>query len=97
MGRTVIGTVTSTKMQKSIRVEVPRLVKHAKYGKTLRRKTVCIAHDEQEQARMGDRVELSECRPRSKRKCWDLVRIIESTATSENEPRGDAPESVATP
>jgi small subunit ribosomal protein S17 len=79
MGRTVIGTVTSTKMQKSIRVEIPRLVKHPKYGKYQRRKTVCIAHDEHEAARDGDRVELVECRPRSKRKCWELVRVIEST------------------
>ena len=56
MSRTVVGTVTSTKMQKSIRVVIPRLIKHPKYGKYLRRKTVCHAHDEQEQAREGDRV-----------------------------------------
>lgn len=85
MGRSVIGTVTSTKMQKSIRVEIPRLVKHPKYGKFLRRKTVCIAHDEAEQAREGDRVELVECRPRSKRKCWELVRVIESPGVVEKE------------
>ncbi|MEX0979242.1 MAG: 30S ribosomal protein S17 [Pirellulales bacterium] len=71
-----IGVVTSDKMTKTRRVEISRLVRHAKYGKILRRKTVCHVHDEAEQAHLGDTVEIRESRPRSKTKCWELVRVI---------------------
>ena len=73
---TVIGVVTGTARQKTIRVEVPRTVRHPKYGKFLRRATVCHAHDPGEQARVGDTVELAACRPLSKTKHWELVRIV---------------------
>jgi small subunit ribosomal protein S17 len=71
-----IGVVTSDKMAKTRRVETPRLVRHAKYGKILRRKTVCHVHDEQNEAQLGDTVEIRESRPRSKTKRWELVRVI---------------------
>ena len=71
-----IGVVTSDKMAKTRRVEIPRLVRHPKYGKILRRKTVCHVHDETEQAHVGDTVEIRESRPRSKTKRWELVRVI---------------------
>ncbi|HEY2895052.1 MAG TPA: 30S ribosomal protein S17 [Pirellulales bacterium] len=71
-----IGVVTSDKMAKTRRVEIPRLVRHAKYGKILRRKTVCHVHDEQNEAQLGDTVEIRESRPRSKTKRWELVRVI---------------------
>ena len=74
--RTAIGIVTSDKMDKSRRVEIPRLVKHAKYGKFIRRKTVCHVHDEENTSTTGDTVEIVECRPRSKTKCWELVRVV---------------------
>lgn len=74
--RVAVGIVTSDKMAKSRRVEIPRLVKHPKYGKYLRRKTVCHVHDEQEQSSLGDTVEIAECPPRSKLKRWELVRVI---------------------
>jgi small subunit ribosomal protein S17 len=66
----------SDKTAKTRRVEIPRLVRHAKYGKILRRKTVCHVHDENNESHIGDTVEIVESRPRSKTKCWELVRII---------------------
>ena len=63
-------------MAKTRRVEIPRLVRHPKYGKILRRKTVCHVHDEAEEAHVGDTVEIRESRPHSKTKCWELVRVI---------------------
>ena len=72
----LIGVVTSDKMDKSRRVEIDRLVKHPKYGKFIRRRTVCHVHDETNESSMGDTVEIIECPPRSKTKRWDLVRVI---------------------
>jgi small subunit ribosomal protein S17 len=74
--KTAIGVVTSDKMAKSRRVEIPRLVKHARYGKYLRRRTVCHVHDESEQSSIGDTVEIVECRPMSRLKRWELVRVV---------------------
>ena len=72
----VIGVVTSDKMEKTRRVEVPRLVKHPKYGKYIRQRTVCHVHDEKNCSKMGDTVEIIECPPRSKRKRWELIRVV---------------------
>src|SRR5260221_470325 len=74
--RVATGVVTSDKMQKTRRVEIPRLVKHARYGKYIRRRTICHVHDEQNESRTGDTVEIMETRPLSKTKCWRLLRII---------------------
>ena len=74
--RVEIGVVTSDRMAKSRRVEIPRLVKHAKYGKYLRRRTVCHVHDENELSGLGDTVEIAECAPKSKLKRWELVRVV---------------------
>jgi small subunit ribosomal protein S17 len=74
--RVEIGVVTSDRMKQSRRVEIPRLVKHAKYGKYLRRKTVCHVHDEQEESHLGDTVEIVECPPKSKLKRWELLRVV---------------------
>lgn len=71
------GVVTSDKMQKTIVVEVLQLVRHPLYGKIMRRSLKLKAHDETEQAGLGDTVEIMECRPISKDKCWRLVRIVE--------------------
>ena len=73
---TSIGVVTSDKTAKTRRVEIARLVRHAKYGKILRRKTVCHIHDESEESHLGDTVEIRESRPRSKTKRWELVRVV---------------------
>ena len=77
MPRTVTqGVVTSDKMDKTRRVEIPRLVKDPKYGKFIRQKTVCFVHDENNDSELGDTVEIVESRPRSKKKRWELVRVI---------------------
>ena len=76
MKKMLQGTVTSAKMNKSLRVEVPRLYKHPKYGKTMHGRTVCYAHDENNEAKEGDLVEIEESRPLSKLKRWMLVRIV---------------------
>ena len=70
------GTVISDGMDKSIVVQVTRLVKHPAYGKYIRRSTKLMAHDESNEARRGDLVEVTETRPLSKRKRWRLLRVI---------------------
>jgi small subunit ribosomal protein S17 len=74
--RTLTGTVVSSKMQKTIAVSVERLVKHAKYGKYVRRTTKLLAHDENGECREGDVVDIAECRRLSSRKAWRLVRVV---------------------
>jgi small subunit ribosomal protein S17 len=72
-----IGIVTSDSNSKTRRVEIPRLVRHPKYGKYIRKKTVCYVHDENDESHLGDTVEIIEGRRRSKTKRWELVRILE--------------------
>ncbi len=74
--KTEIGTVASDKMSKTRRVVVERLVPHPKYGKLLRRRTVCHAHDETNASHKGDVVEIMETRPLSKLKRWRIVRVV---------------------
>uniref|UniRef100_A0A7C4QR25 Small ribosomal subunit protein uS17 n=1 Tax=Schlesneria paludicola TaxID=360056 RepID=A0A7C4QR25_9PLAN len=76
MRKRLIGTVTGDKMNKSRRVEVERVFRHPKYGKTVRRRLVCHAHDEHNSSHAGDVVEIVESRPLSKLKRWTLVRIV---------------------
>lgn len=75
--RTVEGTVTSDKMAKTITVLVNRTYRHPKYGKYLRKQVKYHAHDEESLAKIGDQVEIVECRPTSRLKRWRLVRIVE--------------------
>ena len=72
----VTGLVTSDKMNKTITVKVDRLFKHPKYRKYVRRSSKLYAHDEENQAGLGDTVEISETRPLSKLKRWRLVRVV---------------------
>src|SRR5947209_341609 len=74
--RTEVGVVTSDKMNKTRRVEIPRLVKHVRYGKYIRRRTVCHVHDENNESHKGDMVEIMETRPLSKTKHWRLIRVV---------------------
>jgi small subunit ribosomal protein S17 len=76
MRRTVVGCVVSDKMDKTIVVLVKRTVKHKIYKKTMELSKKFKAHDESNQAKIGDVVELMETRPLSKQKCWRLVRVI---------------------
>ncbi len=71
-----VGRVTSDKMKQTIVVEVERLVRHARYNKFLRRRTKLYAHDQNNEARIGDTVELMYTRPLSKLKRWRLVRVV---------------------
>lgn len=75
--RTIIGVVSSNKMQKSITVKVERKVKHPKYGKFLLKSKKYHAHDETNDAKVGDLVKIMETRPLSKLKRWRLVEIVE--------------------
>ncbi len=72
-----IGIVTSNKMSKSIVVAVERKVKHAKYGKFIKKTSTFMAHDEDNSCGIGDLVEITETRPLSKNKKWRLKQIIE--------------------
>jgi small subunit ribosomal protein S17 len=71
-----IGTVVSDKRQKTIKVVYSYTVKHAKYGKYFKRSTTLQTHDENNEARVGDVVEVFACRPMSKTKSWRLGRIV---------------------
>jgi small subunit ribosomal protein S17 len=75
-----VGVVVSNSMQKSAVVAVERQVRHGLYGKTQRRTTRFLAHDEGNAAKIGDRVVIVECRPLSRRKRWTVVRVIEKGA-----------------
>ena len=72
------GNVVSDKMDKTVVVQVTRLVAHPLYGKVVRRITKVKAHDEKNQCRIGDRVKLILSRPLSKDKCWRVSEIISS-------------------
>src|SRR5438445_6235601 len=74
--RVETGVVTSDKMNKTRRVEIPRLVKHPRYGKYIKRRTICHVHDENNESHIGDTVEIMETRPLSKTKCWRLMRVV---------------------
>lgn len=77
--RVAVGVVTSDKMAKTRRVEIARKVKHPKYGKIIRKRTVCYVHDENNESHAGDTVEIVESRPMSKQKRWNLVRVVEKS------------------
>ena len=74
--RTLTGRVVSDKMQKTIAVEIERLVKHPTYGKFIRRTTKLLAHDEAGTAKAGDTVVITPCRPMSRRKNWRVLEIV---------------------
>lgn len=75
--RTVTGRVVSDKMNKSVSVAIERLIKHPVYGKYVRRTSKVMAHDENNECKTGDRVEISECRPISRHKSWKVVSVVE--------------------
>ncbi len=77
MQRQLVGVVTRDQNSKTRRVEVARLYRHPKYGKIVRARTICYVHDETEVSRKGDMVEIVECRPRSRTKRWELVRVVQ--------------------
>jgi len=92
--KTEIGVITSDKMNKTRRVMLERLVPHPKYGKLLKRRTICYAHDEANSSHLGDQVEIMETRPISKLKRWRIIRIVrqgaqQALAGEDEAPRGE--------
>jgi small subunit ribosomal protein S17 len=75
--RTQTGRVVSNKMDKSVTVLLERQIKHALYGKYIKRSTKVLAHDEENSCGEGDKVLIAECRPLSKSKSWRVVEILE--------------------
>jgi len=76
MKKVLVGVVASDKMNKTRRVEVTRLFSHPRYGKIVSRRTVCHVHDENNESKTGDTVEIIESRPLSRLKRWELVKIV---------------------
>jgi small subunit ribosomal protein S17 len=74
---TRVGVVDSDRRDKTRRVSVEFLARHPKYGKYIRKRTLLHVHDEHNDSHRGDRVEIAECRPKSKTKSWELVRVVE--------------------
>jgi small subunit ribosomal protein S17 len=93
--RVVVGVVTRDKASQTRRVEIPRLVRHPMYGKTMRRRTICYAHDEENKSKIGDTVEIEESRPLSKLKRWVLKRIIATATVTPEVAASDVPGSEA--
>ena len=75
--RTQTGRVVSNKMDKSVTVLLERQIKHALYGKYIKRSTKVRAHDEENSCGEGDQVLIAECRPLSKSKSWRVIEILE--------------------
>ena len=75
------GVVESDKREKTRKVVIRYKAMHPKYGKYVSARTVLQVHDEQNESRLGDVVEVAECRPISKTKSWKLVRVVERRAT----------------
>jgi small subunit ribosomal protein S17 len=78
--RTLTGRVVSNRMQKTIAVEIERLVRHPRYGKFIRRTTKLLAHDENGASQEGDLVTITPCRPMSRHKSWRLLTVVEKAA-----------------
>jgi small subunit ribosomal protein S17 len=76
-GKEVTGVIVSDKMDKSVVVAVERQVRHDVYGKTQRRTSKFLAHNEKNDAKVGDRVAIVETRPMSRRKRWIVTRVVE--------------------
>ena len=74
--KTRVGVVASDKGEQTLKVVCDYSVKHRKYGKYMRRRTVIHVHDVKSEAEVGDRVEVTECRPISKTKHWRLAAIL---------------------
>ena len=93
------GTVTSDVNAKTLKVEVQRRYRHPKYGKIVRGRTVCHTHDPHGRGKLGDLVEIIECKPHSKLKRWELVQIVQASdeiaVKASLETEADVPEAIA--
>ena len=75
--KTLTAAVVSKSGDKSVTVAIDYKVKHPKYGKYMRRRTKLAVHDQNNQSSVGDIVEIAQCRPRSKRKSWRLLKVVQ--------------------
>ncbi len=75
--RVMQGVVVSDRMEKTVVVEVERRVTHPLYKKIVRRSKKYVAHDESNALKIGDLVRIRECRPISRRKCWEVTAVSE--------------------
>ncbi|UCE48834.1 MAG: 30S ribosomal protein S17 [Phycisphaerales bacterium] len=75
--KTLTAAVVSKSGDKSVTVAIDYKVRHPKYGKYIRRRTKLAVHDEHNRSNVGDVVEIAQCRPRSKRKSWRLLKVVE--------------------
>jgi small subunit ribosomal protein S17 len=80
--KAIIGFVTSRSGDKSIKVTIPYKTPHPLYHKVINRKTVVHAHDEKNETKVGDKVEIMETRPMSRLKRWRIVSVVESSAAA---------------
>jgi small subunit ribosomal protein S17 len=78
-----VGVVESDKRDKTRKVAISFSVKHPKYGKYVRKRTVLHVHDEGNASKRGDRVEIAECRPISRTKSWTITRVLEAAEKEE--------------
>jgi len=78
-----VGVVESDKRDKTRKVAINFSVKHPKYGKYLKKRTVLHVHDESNASKLGDRVEIAECRPISKTKSWVVLRVLKAAVREE--------------
>ena len=76
----VTGTVVSDKMEKTVVVSVERQVRHEMYGKAQRKTSKFVAHNENNEAKVGDMVDIAESRPLSRRKRWVVMRVVEKAS-----------------
>ena len=87
--KVLLGIVTSNRMNKTIVVQVTRLVRHPKYNRVITQGASFMAHDERQEASVGDRVRIMETRPLSRHKRWRLVEIVKQASTAPPVPKAE--------
>jgi small subunit ribosomal protein S17 len=81
--KTLIGIVTSRSGDKSVKVTIPYKIPHPRYSKVINRKTVVHVHDEKNETKVGDKVEIMETRPMSRLKRWRVIKVVEAAVLPE--------------
>lgn len=80
--KTLLGTVTSRMGDKSVKVTIPYKIPHPRYLKVINRKTVVHVHDEKNETKIGDKVEIMETRPLSRLKRWRVLKVVHAANTT---------------
>lgn len=95
--KSLVGFVTSRSGDKSIKVTIPFKVPHPRYKKVINRQTVVHVHDEKNETRIGDKVEVMETRPISRLKRWRVVRVVEKAVSAQGEAITESDVAAAVP